>query len=129
MKEVEYASKGYPERAYAKWLVLNFIWNEVRNLIKPAARRTVFEREWKIQKGYTVYYLWKAIIEVFRAAIDFYRLNRGKGDKAADISTFFRKKNLHIEFAKFWAGSRNKHRTRYEKLIEKFETALNQDND
>lgn len=124
MKEVEYAAKGYPERAYAKWLVLNFMWNEVAPFLSAATRRNVFEQEWKVQKGDSVVSLWKAITEVFRAAIDFYRLNRGKGDKALDPSAFFKRKNLHVEFAKFWNGSRNKHRTKYKNYIQKFETAL-----
>jgi hypothetical protein len=28
MREVRYASAGYPERAYAKWLILNFMWSQ-----------------------------------------------------------------------------------------------------
>lgn len=128
MKEVEYASKGYPERAYAKWLVLNFMWNEVSQQINAISRRNVFEWEWKNQSGDSIVNLWKAITEVFRAAIDFYRLNRGKGDKATDVSTFFKRKNLHIEFEKYWSGSKNKHKGRYKKFIRKFELALNQDN-
>lgn len=127
MKEVEYASKGYPERAYAKWLVLNFIWNEISPCINSKSKRELFEQEWKANRGETIFYLWKAITEVFRAAIDFYRLNRGKGDKATDISTFFKKKNLHVEFRKFWAGSKNKHKDKYKRFIEKFEFALDQD--
>lgn len=130
MKEVEYAAKGYPNRAYAKWLVLNFIWNEVGYLLKPAAKRNVFEREWKSNRGDAVHYLWQSITQVYRAAIDFYRLNRGTGDKAADISTFFKKKNMHVEFAKYWVSTKNKaKKARYEKFVAKFEEALNQDNE
>lgn len=129
MKEVEYTSKGYPERAYAKWVVLNFMWNEVSHLLNSKSKRIVFENEWKSQQGDSILYLWKAITEVFRAAIDFYRLNRGKGDKAADVSSFFRKRNLHVEFAKFWGGSKNKRRARYGRFFEKFEIALNEDRD
>jgi hypothetical protein len=129
MKEVEYAAKGYPERAYAKWLVLNFMWNEASQFFTATSRRNVFEQEWKSQRGDSIVNLWKAITEVFRAAIDFYRINRGKGDKALDASAFFKRKNLHIEFAKFWSGSKNKHKAKYKKFIEKFENALQQDND
>ena len=113
MKEVEFASKGYPERAYAKWLVLNFMWNKVSHYFNSISKRYVFEREWKTQRGDTIFYLWKASTEVFRAALDFYRLNRGKGDKATDVSSFFQKINLHTEFAKFWTGSKNKHMIRF----------------
>ncbi len=129
MKEVEYASKGYPERAYAKWLVLNFIWDEASPYINSKSKREVFEREWKINEGASIVYLWKAITEVFKAAIVFYRLNRGKGDKATDVSSFFKKKNLHVEFRKFWTSSKNKHKGKYKKFIEKFEIALDQDYD
>lgn len=129
MKNVEFTSRGYPERAYAKWLVLNFMWNEVSQYLNPKSKRSIFEDEWKTNRGDTVFYLWKAITEVFRAAIEFYRLNRGKGDKATDVSSFFKRKSLHIEFAKFWASPKNKHKSKYNKFIEKFDVALNQDND
>ncbi len=129
MKEVEYASKGYPERAYAKWLVLNFMWGEVSTHLNSKSKRNMFENEWKIQRGDTVVNLWKAITEAFRAALDFYRLNRGKGDKATDVSSFFKRRNLHSEFAKFWVGSKNRHRSKFKKFMEKFELALNEDDD
>ena len=128
MKEVEYTAKGYPERAYAKWLVLNFMWNEVSPFLGATSRRHKFEQEWKIQRGDSIVSLWKAITEVFRAAIDFYRINRGKGDKALDVSAFFKRKNQHVEFSKFWNSSKNKHRAKYKRFIEKFEVALNEDN-
>lgn len=127
MKEVEFAAKGYPERAYAKWLVLNFMWNEVSPYLGSTARRNVFESEWKAGRGNAVHFLWKANTEVFRAALDFYRLYRGKGAKATDVSTFFKKRNQHIEFAKFWTSSKNRHRAKYKRFMEKFETALNEE--
>jgi AIPR protein len=127
MKEVEFASKGYPERAYAKWLVLNFMWKEISQYLNSMSKRIVFEREWKIQKGDTVFFLWKANTEAFRAALDFYRFHRGKGDKATDVSSFFKRTNLHTEFAKFWSGSKNTHKSKFNRYVEKFDLALHED--
>jgi hypothetical protein len=129
MKEVEDASRGYPERAYAKWLVLNFVWNEVSQYLNSSLARNTFEREWKIRRGYAVAALEKVNNIVFRTALQFYRLNRGKGAKAIDISTFFQRKNLHVEFSKFWAGSRNTNRNAFKNAVRKFEIALKKDSD
>ncbi len=127
-KEVEDASKGYPERAYAKWLVLNFMWDQVSSIFNSTAKRNVFELEWKIGRGDALEALFKANNIVFRSAIQFYRLKRGKGAKATDISTFFKRKGMHLEFSSFWAGSKNPNRSTFKNAVQKFESALTQDN-
>lgn len=127
MKEVESASKGYPERAYAKWLVLNFMWGKISQHLNSVAKQNAFEREWKAKYGNIVHYLWKAITITFRAALQFYRLNRGTGAKAKDISSFFKRKNLHLEFAKFWEGPHNTYHDAFNNAMQKFETAINKE--
>jgi hypothetical protein len=34
MREVRYASAGYPERAYAKWLILHCVWSRLAPLLR-----------------------------------------------------------------------------------------------
>jgi len=125
MRQVQYAARGYPERAYAKWLVLNFTWNSIGNDMGSGSAERRFryaceQNEWKS----ILLPLNKALIHVFRAAIQFYRLNRGEGEGAKDISTFFQLSILHSEFSKFWSSSKNTHRNKAKMYFEKFRQAL-----
>ena len=62
-----------------------------------------------------------AIDAVFHAALRFYRRHRkGKGEKAQDVSTFFKRKGLDKAFASFWKGPANKFRPKATKNWTKF---------
>ena len=114
MRNVGYAAKGYPERAYAKWLVLNFLWAYLWRHVRTRAGAEAFRLAWDHQKRsfFTLNY---AVDTAFKAALRFYREKRGKGAKALDVSTFFQRKGLHVEFKKFWNSSRNSHRSSFKK--------------
>jgi hypothetical protein len=120
---VAYAAMGYPERAYAKWLVLNFMWSHLAPLVRAKTGAERFRSAWE-NGGNVLYYLWRANNAVFNAALRFYRLRRGKGAKALDVSTFFKRRNLHREFEKFWRGSANQARPAFQKAWKKLEKAL-----
>jgi hypothetical protein len=122
---VSYAARGYPERAYAKWLVLNFVWSNLGPLMNSKANRENFRRAWEYRGDTdTLDYLWYANNAVYRAALQFYRLNRGKGATAQDISTFFKIHKRHEDFEKFWKSTANSHRAAFDKAWAKFEKAL-----
>ncbi len=127
-ESVSYAARGYPERSYAKWLVLNFMWSNVRSLVNSKSDAERFRKHWE-QGSKAMYYLWQANNVVYNAALRFYRLKRGKGATATDVSNFFKRRNLHREFAKFWTGSRNSYRPAFKRAIQKFESKLSEDLD
>lgn len=112
MREVEYAAKGYPERAYAKWVVLNFVWSRLGPILKGRAAAALFWKECE-RDEWTLVPLIKAIDSVFAAAISFYRRKRGTGAKATDVSTFFKRRALDKQFSSFWGGSLNPSRGRF----------------
>lgn len=125
MRQIQYAARGIPDRAYAKWLVLNFTWNNIAKDIGSGSAERHFryaceQNEWKR----VLMPLHKALVHVFRAAIKFYRLNRGKGEEAKDISTFFQLSQLHNKFNDFWNSSKNTHRNEAKKYFEKFRQDL-----
>jgi hypothetical protein len=126
MGEVSYAARGYPERAYAKWLVLHFVWAQLAPSMRSRASVDRFRHAW--EKGsWALNALWKANNSVFRAALQFYRENRGKGAKAADVSTFFKRRNLDRQFERFWRSSANKSRAQFQNAFKQFERGLVQD--
>lgn len=91
MKEVAYCAKGYPERAYAKWLALGFVWSYLNPLVKSKKNAEVFRRKLEKQEEAILKLLHRAINAVFNGTIRYYRKNRGTGTRALDPSAFFQK--------------------------------------
>jgi hypothetical protein len=106
MREVGYAAKGYPERAYAKWLVLRFMWGHLQRHVRSRASAEAFTRLSE-RNGQPLLLLNRACNHAFRGALAFFRKRRGKGERAQDVSTFFQRKGLEEDLARFWAGSGN----------------------
>ena len=77
MREVKYASAGYPERAYAKWLILHYMWSQLVPIVRTRSMMSAFlgacERNLAPLKP-----LYEANIIAFRAALVFFRRARGK---------------------------------------------------
>ena len=125
MKQVQYAARGYPQRAYAKWLVLNFAWKEVGGYIGSGYSEKRFRHACEhYLYSKVLNHLLKAITDVFRAAIKYYRLNRGEGEEARDISTFFQLSKLDSEFKRFWNSNKNPYRSKVKNYFKKFKDAL-----
>ncbi len=124
MRNVGYVASGYPERAYAKWLVVNFVWKYLKITLRSDHSITAFRNKWIT--GDPMFGPFNNSIKyVFNSAINFYRKNRGSGQKAADVSTFFMRRNLHILFAKYWNSSSNQYKTKFNNSWKKFESKLN----
>jgi hypothetical protein len=123
MKQVQYAARGYPERAYAKWLILNFAWSLLGKNISSGIGERRFRYACE-QKDKILSNLHKALDDMFRAALRFYRLKRGTGEKAKDVSTFFKASGLHTNFYGFWNSSKNPYREKVKDHLKKFEARL-----
>jgi hypothetical protein len=124
MREVSYAARGYPERAYAKWLVLNFLWSRAEPRLRARAFVEALIQACERDNSTIVEPLLQAINTVYREALRFYRARRGIGEKAIDVSSFFRIRSRHIEFRRYWEGSRNKSRPGFHRAWSQFETAI-----
>jgi hypothetical protein len=124
LREVSYKARGYPERAYAKWLVLNFVWSVLDPHCRARASAEAFRRACERNDEEIVVPLLKAIDTTFREALRFYRSKRGFGPTAIDVSTFFQRRGLHKEFAKYWKGRGNKSRPGFRKVWSRFEKAV-----
>jgi hypothetical protein len=123
MRKVGYAASGYPERAYAKWLVVHFIWARLGPVVRVATTADRFRSECE-RNGEATWPLIRAIDAVFIAALRFYRRRRGKGKHAIDVSSFFRRAGLHHHFDRFWRGSTNSSRPAFKKAWIRFEKSL-----
>lgn len=110
---------GYPDRAYAKWHVMHFVWPRIAPLLR--ARGSADHFRTSCERGRWPAALDKAIDQVYRAILEFYRLNRGSGVHATDISNFFYRPHQHTAFESYWNGVRNKRRKRFMRLIKQLE--------
>jgi hypothetical protein len=117
---VTYAARGYPERGYAKWVVLNFIWSRVAPLVRSKQAADCFHQSWFRSWG-SMQHLIAAVDAVFKAGLQFYRVRRGKGAKAIDVSSFFKRKNLHVDFERFWEGSTNQRKGAFKRAWTRYE--------
>jgi AIPR protein len=126
LRRVTERSRGYPQRAYAKWVVMNFAWAKLAHLIdgRPVSFRRACEQPGKYRPVLDA--LEKCLTAAFVSALQFYRKERGVGEQAADPSTFFTRRGLHRSFAKYWRQPGNKQRARFESATKKFELALKQ---
>jgi hypothetical protein len=116
-----FTARGYPQRAYAKWVVTHFVWQRLDKVLCTRALKVLFCREYE-----RWYYepLLKACTAAYKGALAFYRARRGKGEKAIDISTFFQRRALHTEFEKFWAHTPGGHRQQFKRALARFRTEL-----
>lgn len=127
MREVSWSSKGKPERAYAKWLVLNFMWSQIGPILHGKARPRLFRIACEQQFDTVLVPLTKYIDAVFVEALKFFRENRGTGDTAIDVSAFFKsKKGLEKEFKKRIKSLPNERSQANQKLLERFKAALDE---
>jgi hypothetical protein len=127
LREVSYVARGYPERAYAKWLVMSFMWEFLDPVCRSRAAAEGFRNVCEQDDGTELNPMLTAIDAVFTAALRFYRGKRGSGKKAIDVSTFFQRRKLHKEFAKFWRSSANKSRSIFERGWKRFQKVLDKE--
>jgi hypothetical protein len=120
MRHVSRLARGYPERAYAKWLVTNFLWKRLQKHVASRAGSQMF-RDQSERDGTLIQALDRGIDIAFRRALGLYRARRGKGVRAIDVSTFFKRRNLDRDFSRFWDGQRNKLRARFRRTWKRFE--------
>lgn len=123
---VTYAARGFPERGYAKWVVLNFVWSRVAPLVRSKQAADRFHQTW-FRSWESMQHLITAIDVVFKAALHFYRTRRGKGAKAIDVSSFFKRKNLHVDFERFWHGGTNQRKVAFKRAWRRYERVFHEE--
>ena len=125
MRLVAYTASGYPERAYAKWVALHFMWGKVGRAISSRSDdfANACERGWRSEPFLTP--LHTAADLALAECVAFYRANRGTGPQAIDVSSFFKRRNLHKEFARHWDRDASEPRKkRFESAVSRFQAQL-----
>ena len=104
-RAIKYIARGR-ERRYARWLILNFAWKSLRGALgrEPGKSNFIYVSE-RLAEWHRLQPLYAFSDLLLRAALAFYRANRGKGIEAVDLFTFFKRSNLDVEFERFWRSS------------------------
>lgn len=124
LRLISYAARGYPERAYAKWLVMHFVWSSLEPLCRARARADAFRVATEKDYAPVVTPLLRAIDAVYTSVLSMYRRKRGVGRTAVDVSTFFQRRKLHVDFEKHWRRADNRSRGGFRRAWQKFDRAL-----
>jgi len=120
-KHVSRQAKGYPERGYAKWLVLHFMWQR----LSPALGKKMLKQLFRTESERGLFpALSRAVNSAFKGASTYYRANRGTGAKQVDPSSFFKRTEHHNQFESFWGRPSNKHKAGFTKAWSAFMNEL-----
>jgi hypothetical protein len=116
-----YARLDY-RRGYAKYVVMNFIWAKLGQDLRRPYMRSRFikacERENKYYRE--LQRIFSLIESTFILALAYYRAHKRRDGKLLDESTFFKHKNLHKEFEKYWDKQPKQKKILFRKRREKF---------
>jgi hypothetical protein len=124
LRHVSYVSRGNRERAYAKWLVLHFVWPSLNLVCRTASRAEAFRKACEGNHEGLVKPLRASIACGFVAARKFYHVEAGKQNPKIDVASFFQRRGLHTKFGHFWRGAENISRSKFDKSWNKFEKTL-----
>lgn len=126
MSAVQYSARGKPDRAYGKWLVLNFAWELLSSSISSGEGERKFRNLVEIEpwNSKALHFLIQGINGIYLSVMKYYRTNRGTGAEAKDISSFFLLAGHHEKFRSFWVGSLNNQKTRVNISFNKFRQHL-----
>lgn len=105
-RHVGLASRGKPQRGYANWMALHFLWSR----LAPALKKDDAARKFWLLASRGDESLCKplsqAINIIFLELLAYYDANKGSGETVVDHSTFFRnKRGRHLEFELYWTTS------------------------
>jgi len=124
LRDVTYWARGNPQRGYAKWLVLNFVWSRVAPLVRVGRNARAFRLQCESMEADLVVPLGKIINKVFAEVMRYYRHTRGKGAKQLDISRFFRDRKGHDRlFERFWS-TRTTAKVKFNRAVVRVQEAI-----
>ena len=119
---VSYWGRRESRLAYARWIVVNFIWSRLGKALSRPTLRENFRRASERSKKYE----WELLPldniakSIFSTAMTFYRSNKRRDGKVLDEAAFFNHKNLHHQFEKFWVKQSTNKRNLFNKRLKEF---------
>lgn len=119
---VKRRGSGKPNRAYAKWHVLHMLWSQVKPVLSRKRSAEYFRAEAERNR-------WSPALDsltekIYSSALTFYRLNKGDGETAVDISNFFYRTGQHRNFQSFWNSRANTRASRAARDLARFKREL-----
>lgn len=122
---VRAGSRGRPEWGYARWVVINHAWRNLKQDVgsEPGRAKFMYICERKDQEK-QLRRLESFVLYTYRGASAFFRKTRGKGETALDVSTFFKRRDLDDRFQAFVESGFNPQRRMARSALKKFREVL-----
>lgn len=123
-RNVTFWARGKPQRGYAKWTVIGYLWSDLQSRLRSSRKAKAIclmheQRYWDDVRP-----LDRATEGAFRAVLQYYKEQRGKGEKAKDISTFFQLRGHDKGFAIYLKRKGTKHVRAIKKHLKRFDSKL-----
>jgi hypothetical protein len=112
------------EFKYARWLVVHAVYDLVHDLLAPKDMLLKFRTACEGNDVHALAPLRDLIYTVFRAVINFYRKNSGKGRNRTDWPTFAKATKQHVAFARHWRSKEKARAKTVRRRIITFEKRL-----
>lgn len=116
-KHVDYWARSNDKYSYAKWLVLNLLWEEMNDELRIINNREAFRYISERNRSYTKEFEhFNSLIKLlFRTALSFYAKNKKSTGKMQEPINFFKHKDLHKELRKYFDKQPGRIRNRAKK--------------
>jgi hypothetical protein len=113
MRAVLRVARGTVERSYSRWVVLNFVFDDLGRDLKGLARQfeTVMHRPRRYPDEAAQ--VERLVVPVVLAAVKFYRTSPVESEVRLDPNAFFQRQGRGKEFERYWRSNANSRSTPY----------------
>jgi hypothetical protein len=117
----QFAARGYPERAYAKWVVTHFVWQSVAKILGTRHQRALFIR---VNERSNFESLGKLCNLAYKGVIQFYRLRRGDGRESQRPINLLSTQGPALDFANYWNRNGGKYKSQFYAALKAFKDEM-----
>lgn len=121
LKTVDAHARGVGERQASKFLVMQFLWDQLGEAIEKNEDRFIAgcEAEGEVRDA-----LDRAVRHASSGALQHYRKDRGSGDDRLEPNPFFKRRDRYEEFMRFWRSRRSSHHKNFTKAANDFRRTI-----
>ena len=126
MRLVDSSARGYGQRQWAKYVVLYFLWQHLGGDITRHSTAFVAACENPRRHPELALHITRASDLVFKAALRYFQMKRGKGKDRTEVSVFFKRRDVYDGFERYWSSRANPSRASFRRHTAAFLVTLKQ---
>lgn len=121
LKTVDAHARGIGERQASKFLVMQFVWEQLGEVIEE--KEDVFISGCEADGEITAA-LDRVVLHASKGVLQHYRLDRGSGAARLEPNPFFKRRDRYEKFIRFWRSQRSSHRKNFTIAAKAFRSTL-----